>query len=523
MKKRFLAILLVLALLLGFVACASPAAPVPGADAPPPGGGTADTTPTPTDPGKDYLVFALNQEPAGLDPYTIATPQGFIVSTLIHETLIKRADDGSFIPWLATSWEQVDELTFHFNLRNDVYFHDGTKFTADDAAYSLGVGATSSFTIMLFGNIDPEATRALDDYTLELVLTAPYAPLFEALATFRAAMMSRTAREAMGEEAYGRAPVGTGPMRFVEWVSGDRIELAAHEAYWGEALPFTRATARFLVEGSARTIALETGGVDIAFDLPIPDWDRIDANAETVLVAGESQSHSFLLLNNSMEPTTDIRVRRALAHALDMEALVRVAYQGQAVVADSFFAPNIFAYKPVGPYEFNQDLARELLAEAGFPNGFSIDFHTMENQLNMTMAEIVQNMWGQVGVDVTINIVDLATQTQLNNDGRIHSAIMAPTIAMADPDAGLTIWPVHRTISIRHNDQHVQDLLDAGRTTWNEAERIAIYHELQEYLFYMTYSIPVAFPRIAFGTRSNIYGMQFAPSGVPDLTQIRFA
>jgi peptide/nickel transport system substrate-binding protein len=534
-KRQLISLLLVLVMILGLTACggqssgtsAAPAAPGGSSSISKASGGeskAAPAAPTATTPaGKEDLIFALDQEPASLDPYMHSKQQGFTVGTLIYETLIKKNSSGEFIPWLATEWEQKDDTTFIFKLRNDVTFHDGGKFTAEDAAYSLILGSQSSFSANLFGSIDPEGTKALDDYTLELKLKAPYAPLFEALASFRGAMLSKNARETVGQDAFGRAPVGTGPMKFKEWVSGDRIELEAYDGYWGEELPFKKAVARIIVEGSARAIDLETGGIDIAMELAFSDWERIEHNPETVLIAGESQSHSFILLNNSMEPTNNEKVRKALAHALDMENLVKTAYQGQATVADSFYAPSILGYKPVGPYEYNVEKAKALLAEAGYPNGLKMQYFTMENQINMTVAEVVKNMWGQIGVEVDIQIVDLATQTQLNNDGKCPAASMAPTVAISDPDAGLMIWPIYRTISIRHNDQHIQDLLDKGRATYAEADRIAIYQELQEYLQEKCYSIPLAFPRAAFGTRAYITGLEFAPSLVPDLTQVKFA
>ncbi len=534
-KRKVISLLLAMVMILGLTACGGPsssaspatsggaskAADQQSSAAASPAPSAAPTAKTPE--GKNNLIFALDQEPASLDPYMHSKQQGFTVGTLIFETLIKKNANGDYIPWLAKEWEQQNDTTFIFKLRDDVTFHDGSKFTAEDAAYSLILGATSSFTANLFGSIDTENTKALDEYTLQLKLKAPYAPLFEALASFRGAMLSKNARETMGEDAYGRAPVGTGPMKFKQWVSGDRIEMEAYEGYWGEQLPFKEAVARIIVEGSARSIELETGGVDIAMELPFSDWERIENNPDTILIAGESQSHSFILLNNSMEPTNNEKVRKALAHALDMENLVKIAYQGQATVADSFYAPSILGYKKVGPYEYNVEKAKALLAEAGYPDGFKIQYYTMENQINMTVAEVVKNMWGQIGVDVEIQIVDLATQTQLNNEGKVPAASMAPTVAIADPDAGLMIWPIYRTISIRHNDQHVQDLLDKGRATYNESERIAIYQELQEYLQEKCYSIPLAFPRAAFGTRSYITGLEFAPSLVPDLTQVRFA
>ncbi len=480
----------------------------------------SDTVSTPE--GKTALKFALDAEPASLDHYMHTKQQGFTVGTLIFETLIKKDTNGEYIPWLAKEWEFVDDTTIIFKLRDDVTFHDGSKFTAEDAAYSLALGAISSFSKTIFSSIDSENTKAIDEFTLELKLLNPYAPIMEALASFRGAMLSKNARETMGEEAYGRAPIATGPMKFTEWVSGDRIEMEAYEGYWGEKLAFSKATARIIVESSARSIELETGGVDIAMELAFSDWERIEENPDTVLISGESQSSTFILLNNSMEPFNDIRVRQALAYALDLESLVDIVFQGQATIADSYYIPSILGHKTVGPMEYNPEKAKELLAEAGYADGLTIDYYTYENPIHSPVGEVVQSMWAQVGVTVEIKTVDLATMTDMNNNGLVSVAHMSPTVAIADPDAALMIWPTWRTISIKHNDQHVQDLLDAGRSTYDDANRAEIYGELQDYLFSKTYNIPIAFPKAAFGTRGNIGGLAFAPSFVPDLTQIKF-
>ena len=159
----------------------------------------------------------------------------------------------------------MDETTIVFHLRDDVYFHDGNRMTAEDVIFSLCYGAQSNFTSTLFGAIDPENTKALDDYTVELKLLYAYAPIMDAIACYRGAIISKAAFESMGADEFGRAPVGTGPMKFSQWVAGDRIELVGFDEYWGEKPAFDNMTIRFILEDSSRAIELETGGVDIAF------------------------------------------------------------------------------------------------------------------------------------------------------------------------------------------------------------------------------------------------------------------
>lgn len=142
-------------------------------------------------------MVALQAEPQTIDPYAASHDTTFISSEAVFESLLKSVD-GELVPWLATGYEQVDDLTIKFTLRDDVYFHDGNKMTADDVVFSLCYGATSNFTSTLFGAIDTENTKALDEQTVELKLKYPYAPLFEAIACHRGAILSKTAYETMG-------------------------------------------------------------------------------------------------------------------------------------------------------------------------------------------------------------------------------------------------------------------------------------------------------------------------------------
>lgn len=472
---------------------------------------------------KDTLIIALPAEPATLDPYAHSNQNGFICTTLIFDTLIRRTDDGEYEPRLAKEWEMVDDTTIRFVLRDDVTFHDGSKFTAEDVKFSLGMAAESSFSKNLFGCVDIENTNVIDDNTIEVKLQYAYAPFLEALASHRGAIIPKAAYESMGAEAFARAPIGTGPMKFKEWVTGDRIEFDKYDDFWGEPMAFDNFVARVIVEASSRTIELETGGVDIAFELAPADWNRIDENPETQLISGNTQGVSFLCLNNSLDPIKDNEnLRKALAYGLNLEALVQTAWQGTADVADSYYSSTIFGHKAVGPMEYNPDKAKELLAEAGYPDGLTITYMTYESTVNQAFAEVLQNMWGQIGVTVDIQMIDLATFTEKNNNGEIPCALMTNTAVIPDPDAALLAWPTHRTISLRHNDTHIDELLEKGKSIYDSAERQAVYEELQDYLWEKMYTIPIAFPRGAYGATSQVANLPFYANLCPDLTRVKF-
>lgn len=484
-------------------------------------GATEEKEPEESKVTKDTLVVALQAEPQTMDPYAASHDTTFTSSEAVFESLLK-STDGDFEPWLAEDYEIVDDLTLVFNLRDDVYFHDGNKMTADDVVFSLEYAATSNFTSTMFGAIDVENTKALDENTVEIKLLHPYAPLLEGLASHRGVIVSKAAFEELGEDGFGRAPVGTGPMMFKNWVQGDRIELDGFEGYWGEKPAFNKMNIRFILEASSRTIELETGGVDIAFQIAPVDWGRLEDNPDTKMLTGTSMGMTYLAFNNSFDLYGNETLRKAIAYAIDVEAVAKTAYQGQADAADSFIARSIPGYKKVGPWEYNVEKSKELLKEAGYENGLEVKFVTFQQQYYNACIEIIQSMLSEVGIDSTIDMVDLATFTSMNNNGELPMTVMANSASINDPASALVAWPLARTISIRHNDQHIQDLLDKGEQIYELSERVAVYEELQDYLYEKLYILPLAYPITGYGARSNIGNFDFEPTGIPHFADIVF-
>lgn len=530
-SKKTLALLLSLVFLATSIACATPAQPAQPEAAPAQNeaAGPAQAAPAPDAPAatavkRDVLVMAINSEPGTLNPYDHDLTNAFLLTSLVFETLIEKDADGNFQPKLATEWNWIDDTTVQFKLREGVVFHDGTPLTAEDVAYSMGIMATSTFTSNLFGCIDLDNTKIDDDYTITVKLKEPYAPFENALSSYRGAIISKDAYEAMGKDAFGRAPVGTGPMKFDAWVTGDHYEFSKFDQYWGEdTLNYDNILARIIIESSSRTMELETGGVDIAFDLPISDWDRIDANPDTNLIYGDGLRFEYYMYNIEKEINKDIRVRQAMAHAVDTTALVNTVWMGHASVADSFMPPKVPGYKPVGPYKYDPELAKQLLSEAGYPDGFEFDFITWENGYNGQVAEVLQSMWAAVGIKANIQVVDLPSFVAQFNAGELQVTHTGTTSGIADPAASLMIWPITRTISLRHHDQKIQDFLDKGVTIYDPAARAAHYGEMMDYCFEQCYVVPLAYLQFGYGTRKDVLNMTFSADNIPDLSVIAFA
>lgn len=500
--KKALSRILVLALCLGLLsACGKPQGNVP--------------------PVKDSLVVAVSSEPGSLAPYSHNNQQAFIPATLVYESLIAKDDNGEYQPKLATEWKYTDDLTLEVTLREGVKFHDGSDFTADDVVYSLGLMQSSSFTSNLFGCIDTEHTAAQGDHKVVIKLQYPSASLLEALSSYRGVIISKTSYESMGEEAYGHAAIGTGPLKLDKWVSGDRLEFVRFDDYWGDQTAFKTCTVRFITEAASRTIELETGGVDLAFDLQTSDWERLASGENTQLISGESNKTTFLMINCSKQPYDNEKVRKALAYATDVDSLVNVVYQGTATVADCWMAPSILGYKSEQQIPYDVEMAKQLLAEAGCSD-LTVTFGSYENATNLAVAEVLESMWGQAGITLKLEVTDLATYSADNNAGELEVAYMNTNATIADPTAALLVWPLARTISLRHGDQKIEDYLNAGSQEYDTEKRISIYHDLMDYLNEKYYTIPVAFEMGAFGAGKSVTNLPYDPSNVPNLTRIAF-
>lgn len=472
---------------------------------------------------KDKLTIAINSEPRSLSPYDDDMTNGFLTTSLTFEPLITKDSNGKLKPKLAESWKWIDNTTLQIKLRKNVKFHDGSPFNADAVKFCLELMATSSFTKNFFGRVDLAKTIVNDPYTITIKLTEPYAPFLSALSSWRGAMISPKAYKEGGKDGFGRHPVGTGPMKFEKWVTGDRVSFSKNDDYWGKPLAFKNMDVRFIIEGSSRTMELETGGVDIAMDIPIADRDRIAKNPKLKLYNGDSLRFEFLLLNIEKDINKNIKLREAMAHAIDYKALVNTVWRGKAKVADSFLPPSVLGYKPVGPYKYDLSLAKKLLAESGHPNGFTFDFYTWENEYNPQVAQVLQSMWKKIGINMNVHVVDLPTFIKGFNAGEYQVTHTGATAAINDPDAALLIWPLWRTIPLRHKDQKIQDFLDKGVTTYDPQKRKVIYQDMMKYCFDQTYVIPLAYLEFAFGAGKNVQNLKFAPDNVPNLANVKFA
>lgn len=441
------------------------------------------------------VVVANPGEPPTLDANMTFNGFSFLVTNQILETLVYK-DEAGFQPRLATAWEAVDERTWRLKLREGVTFHDGTPFDAHAVKFTIerildpANRAQGRFVVSMI-----EEVRVIDAHTVELVTSSPFAPLLAHLTHPMTAIVSPAAVERLGED-FGRHPVGTGPFVFESWQAGDQVILRRNEHYWGGAPAIETVIIRTIPEPATQVVELRSGAVDFIFNVS-PDHMNDLSSRPGIAVRKELGWGSTLLgFNVTQGPLADVRVRRAIAHAIDREAIVQYVYAGVGEVLNSLVPKGFWAHTEEGlpVYDYDPDKARQLLQEAGWGNGFRVTLDTFESTNYLPVALAVQDMLGQVGIDVHIEITDITTWLEKVSSAQTDFTLYLPTRS-PDPDIVLTQFYHSSSFSPGLNLPRYSALdaeIEAARSELDDERRMAMYHQIQRRLMEDLPSIPIA-------------------------------
>lgn len=309
---------------------------------------------------KDTLIVGNSAEPTVLDPPNQQNTPAGLINVQVYDGLLRQNNEtGEIEPCLAESWEYVDDCTVRFHLRDDVYFHDGSKFTAEDVKFTFDRGAECIMKAMIFEPFDTSKTKIIDEYTIELGTKDVFPPFLTYLTNNATLIVSKSAVEAAGsDDVYGRNPVGTGAYKFVEWIAGDRVVLERNEEYWGELPEFKNLIIRTIADDTTRGMALESGEIDIAVGLSTSQVETLSNSESVDVIPFMSYSLQYCGLNGAYEPLSDKRVRQALRYAVDMDTMSEIAF-GSGVVADGPISPAMSCYVPAGEdQQYEQDIEK---------------------------------------------------------------------------------------------------------------------------------------------------------------------
>lgn len=480
-----------------------------------------------TPSGKDTIVVAQNSDAKSLDLHATNDNASSRVTKQIYETLVHQDENMELHEGLATSWTVVDELTYEFKLKEGVKFHNGEELKASDVKFTIERALGSSHVAHIVDAIDPEGIEIVDDYTIRISTVEPFAPLLNHLAHPSAAILNEKAVTEAGDD-YGQKPVGTGPYMLSNWVTGDSIELARFEDYHGTAAKVEKVLFRNIAEPTSRTIGLETGELDIIYDVSPTDVARIEENSELTLLRDDGVSTTYVGFNVQKEPFNDVRVRQAINHAVNMELIVEAVYQGIGKVAKGPLPASVWgSNQDLVAYEYDIEKAKALLKEAGYENGFKTTIWTNDNQQRMDIAEIVQNQLKDIGIEVEVKVVEWGAYLDGTAAGEHDMYILGWGTVTGDPNYGL--YPLFHSStfgdagnrSFYANDK-VDELLEKGKVTVEPAEREKYYYEVQEIIRDEAPWIFTWDKEELSATRSNVKGFVQHPAGHHSLYNVYF-
>ena len=371
------------------------------------------------------LTVGIGGAVTSLDPHFFNASPNSSLAMHLFDTLTRRDAAARVTPGLAESWRTVTPTAWEFQLRPGVTWHDGRAFTADDVAFTVERAPNVPNSPGGFGGFlrAIARTEVVDPLTIRFHTAAPHPLLPTELASVFVVARHAAAGAATEDYNSGRAAVGTGPYRFVSHRPGDRTELARNDAYWGGAEPWSRVSYRFIGNDTSRTAALLAGDVDLIDQVPTSDLERLRRDARVTLSETTGLRLIYLTLDFSRDgavpfvtdnagaplprnPFRDLRVRQALSLAINREALCRGVMEGTATPTGQWLPPGSYSYAPeVRPPAFQPDRARQLLAEAGFPQGFRLTLHGPNDRYpnDARTIQAIAQTWTRIGVGTTVD------------------------------------------------------------------------------------------------------------------------
>ena len=468
---------------------------------------------------KTDIAVAIQLEPPNLDP-TGGAAQAIdsVLYSNVFEGLTRFMADGAVVPGLAESWEVSDDgLTYTFKLRDGVTFHDGTTMDADDVKFSLDrIGAEDSTNAQkaLYAGIT--AVTVIDPQTVSITLDQPNGSMLFNLAWGDAVIVAPESIENIANN-----PIGTGPFKFDEWVQGDRIEMSAYEGYWGDAPALTEATFRFISDPTAAFAAVMAEDIDAFVGFPAPEnLPQFEADPRFQVLKGNTEGETILSTNNKMEPFTDVRVRKALAHAIDRQAIIDGAMFGLGTPIGTHFAPHNPDYVDLtGNSAYDPELAKSLLAEAGFPDGFTTTLKLPPPSYARRGGEIIAAQLREVGINTEITNLEWAQWLEEVFRGKDYGlTIVSHTEPM---DIGIYANPDYY---FQYDNPDFQALITELNATAEPGKRSELLAKAQTIIsedYVNGYLFELAFPTVAKAGLNGLWENQ--PTAAVDLTGVSWS
>ncbi len=431
---------------------------------------------------REAITIDLPNDAATLDPHLQWDTDSYSIYRNIFDNLVTRDTAGKIVPQVAESWKQIDDTTIEFTIRKGIKFHDGSALTPDDVAFSIRRIIDPAFRSPQLSQFDQIASAEPSGDKVLLKTKAPYPALMAQLV--KLSIVPKAVVERVGAQAFNQSPIGSGPYKIKSVQRGVATVLEAVPDYWRGQPPFATATFRVVPDVATRIADLQTGRADIVRQLGPDEAVRIKSDPKLQALAAPTERIGYMFINALAGPTQDVRVRRAVAHAIDRKTLIEALLQGYGKEVDIVLTPANFGYvEGIGGNAFDPAKAKALLREANAV-GAQLSFLTSP-AYDRRLVEALQQMLQDVGFKVDIQTMDQPTFLR-RRQGRPDEAgsISLGRWSCACQDADGVIFPLFRTGSIwaKYSNADYDKEVDAARSTLDEAKRLQHYRRAFEIL-----------------------------------------
>ena len=429
------------------------------------------------------VTWASTSDITGLDPRNGNSTITASILASLYSTLVKTDPQGQIVCDAAESYEQVDDTTWHFTLRQDVYFTNGTQMTADDVAYTINSLRDSEKHYALSGDFSFMQVEVLGDFEFNIITDYAFPSLPLRLNYIK--IVPSAYVEEVGDEGFAAAPIGSGPFKFVSWEKDQKVVLEKNPDYYGEVPQIDQLVFRVIPEAADRVAALQAGEVDIICKIPTTQAEYLES-LDGISVVGQPSTRVVWLQFNLVggpTPLDDVRVRQAINYAVDRDALIAGVLDGYAVKVASISTPEYEGYDPnVQGYTYDVEKAKQLMADAGYADGFDIECSVSPGLLNSTdVVQAIASQLAQIGINVTIKQEDSATQRD-----EIGAGTVAPLFlqGLGGPYCDINlIASIGFTEGARYCtwvSPEFMDLASQAASEMDAEKRVALYSQMQQ-------------------------------------------
>ena len=547
MKKRFMAFLLAAAMTAALVGCGGNSGDSAKKEDTT-GGDAANTAaaqvevPAGESVSQDTdIVAAVNVDFTTLDPMDTSDTLSGDIQRMLMDGLFGFDQEMNVIPMLATGYEANDDATeYTFTLRQGIKFSDGTPWNAEAAKANFDRWGDKNLglkrTTLLCNILD--SAEVVDEYTIKVKLATPFGAFINTLA-HPACVVVSPSLIAQGNEACAANAVGTGQYRFVEWVAGEYLKVELNKDWWGydeaicDGTPLAESDAGFktitfkpVTESATRVAMVQSGDAQMIWPVPAENIDALKGDSNVVLGAEEGIVVRYLMMNNQKAPFNNVKVRQAINYAINKEAYVQVVKNGYASVAKSVIGSSVQYYKANEPYAYDIEKAKDLLTEAGYPDGFTTKVWYSNTTANQKQCEFLKQQLEQVGITVELEGMESAILNEKiqDTDAKGADAEVDMYVIGWSPSTGDADWGIRPLLATEseppmsynicyYENEKVDSLLYEALGTADSDKRAAAYEEVQDIIWEETPLVCLASDYNTWAKDKNIINIGNTPDG----------